>query len=392
METYGGSSKIEYTPQDYTTKLTLNTDFNKLKARGREEGVNKTVLTVPEFRKGISLAVNRDEFASAYTAAGSAGYGLLNTMYVFNPSTGEAYRSTSDGRHALCKLYGIEYGNGKKYASLDEAYEAITGYNVLLARAEMQKAYDYATTHDEKGNRVSSGAIYNGKTPVRIDMVVYNADEIYVQMFNYLNKSVKAACKGTGFEGKVSLSMKTDQDYYNSAYAGNVDMMFSTWGGAAYNGLGILSNVYCDDPNGMGNQMEYGFDTSKIELEMVLDEKGDMQYESYRASLKDWADWLNNHAVEIRSSDGGKRLANASDCSVALKTKIFSEAESAYLSHFTAIPLYYRNTAVLKSEKITSAAAAYVDIVGFGGVRFLSYAYDDKAWATANKEKFDYTR
>ncbi len=392
METYSGSSRVEYTPQDYTTKLTLNTDYQKLLARGRQEGVNKTLLTVPAFRKAVSLCINRDEFASAYTAAGSAGYGLLNTMYVFDPKKGTSYRSTEEGRHALCKLYSIGYGAGEKYPELDDAYEAITGYNLKEARAEMQKAFDYATTHDEKGNKVATGALYNGKTPVRIDMVVYSADETYAQMFNYLNASVKAACKGTDFEGKVSLTMKTDQDYYNSAYAGNVDMMFSTWGGAAYNGLGILSNVYCDDPNGKGNQMEYGFDTSKIRVELALDLQESLEYESYSASLKEWADWLNNHAVDVWATDGSKKLAPASEQTVALKTKIFAALESEYLSHFTAIPLYYRNTAALRSEKTNAAALRFVDIVGFGGVRFMTFSYDDRAWNALDKSSLDYTK
>jgi len=392
VERYSASSRVEYTPQDYTTKLTLNTDYQKLLSRGKQEGVNKTLLTVPAFRKAISLCINRDEFASAYTAAGSAGYGLLNTMYVFDPAKGVSYRSTEEGRHALCKLYSIGYGAGEKYPELDDAYEAITGYNLKEARAEMQKAFDYATTHDEKGNRVQTGALYNGKTPVRIDMVVYSADETYAQMFNYLNASVKAACKGTDFEGKVSLTMKTDQDYYNSAYAGNVDMMFSTWGGAAYNGLGVLSNVYCDDPYGEGNQMEYGFDTSKIRVEIPLDVSQTLEYESYVASLKEWADWLNNHEVEVWTVDGGKKLAPASEQTVALKTKVFATLESEYLSHFTAIPLYYRNTATLRSEKTNAATLRFVDIVGFGGIRFMTFSYDDRAWNALDKSSLDYTK
>ena len=393
MQTYGAGSRVEYSPQDYTTKLTLNTDYEKLKARGDNEGVNKTLLTVPAFRKGISLAINRDEFASAYTAAGSAGYGLLNTAYVFDPIKGRSYRSTEEGKQAICDLYGIGYGNGKKYATLEEAYEAVTGYDLKEARAQMQAAYDYATTHDETGNENTAKPLYDGKTPVRIDVVVYSADETYVQTFNYLSAAVQAACKGTNFEGKVSLTMRTDQDYYNSAYAGNVDVMFSTWGGATFNGLGVLSNVYCDDPKGQGNQMEYGFDTSKISVTLSLDTNGDREnYESYTASLKDWADWLNNHSVTIKKSDGSGILGKAAEYGVALKSRIFAALEKEYLSHFTAIPLYYRNAAALRSEKVEAAASAYVDLVGFGGVRFLSFRYDDAEWKRLDKSAFDYTK
>ncbi len=392
METYGASSKAEYSPQDYTTKLTLNTDYEKLRARGKSDGVNKTVLTVPAFRRAISLCINRDEFASAYTAAGSAGYGLLNNMYVFDPLSGGAYRSTSDGKQALCKLYGMEYGLGEKYASLDEAYEAVTGYDISAARACMTEAYNYATTHDEKGNEVKTGAIYDGRMPVKIDMVVYSADETYVQMFNYLNSSVKAACKGTPFEGKVSLTMRTDQDYYSSAYAGNVDMMFSTWGGAVYNGLSVLSNVYCDDHKGGGNQMEYGFDTNKVSVTVELDLAGDLKYTSYTASLKTWADWLNNRNVTVYRTDKTGALPRASELAISLKTKVFSELEHAYLSAFTAIPLYYRNTVALRSEKTEAAAKTYVDTVGFGGVRFMTFRYDDGEWAKLDKGAIDYTK
>ena len=395
MEIYGGSSRVEYTPQDYTTKLTINTDFKKLKERSGTAGVNKTILTVPDFRKGISLSVNRDEFSSAYTAAGSAGYGLLNTMYVFDPIKNKAYRSTEEGRQAICALYGIDYGIGQKYATLDEAYEAVTGYNLKSARAAMQSAYDYATTHNEKGETVEKGgktALYDGRQNIRIDMVVYSADETYVQMFNYLNDCVKAACVGTDLEGKVGLTMKTDQDYYNSAYAGNVDMMFSTWGGSAFNGLSILSNVYCDNPTGGGNQMEYGFDTSKVQVTLPLDLTGELVYENYVGSLKDWADWLNNQPVVIKKESGNGTLGAAASVPIEVKSKIFAALEGEYLSHFVAIPLYYRNSAALRSEKVQAAASAYVDIVGFGGVRFMTFSYDDEAWKGKDQSSFDYTK
>ena len=395
MQTYGASSYIEYTPQDYTTKLTLNTDYDKLKARGDQDGVNKTMLIVPAFRRAISLSINRDEFCAAYTAAGSAGYGLLNTMYVFNPVLGGAYRGTEEGKSALCRLYGLEYGAGKKYATVEEAYEAVTGYDLPRARAEMQAAYEYATTHDKDGSLLSdvdkrTKALYDGKTPIKIDLVVYSADETYVQTFNYLAASVRRACEGTALEGKVSLEMKADQNYYNAAYAGNVDMMFSTWGGATYSGLGVLSNVYCDDHKGGGNQMEYGFDTGKVDVTISLD-TGDKQA-VYRASLKDWADWLNNRGVKVYTVDRTAELGTAAEKSIDLKTKVFAELERTYLEYYAAIPLYYRNTAIMRSEKIRSAANAYVDLVGYGGTRFMTFRYDDAAWEKLAKDKIDYTR
>jgi hypothetical protein len=71
---------------------------------------------------------------------------------------------------------------------------------------------------------------------------------------------------------------------------------------------------------------------------------------------------------------------------------VFATLEKTYLEYYAAIPLYYRNTAVMRSEKVQSAASSYVDIVGFGGVRFMTFRYDDKAWEKLAKNKLDYTR
>lgn len=104
--------------------------------------------------------------------------------------------------------------------------------------------------------------------------------------------------------------MTVNPDYYKAIAAGTADMIFSTWGGAPYNGMGILSNVYCDDPKGGGNQNEYGFDTSAISVSMELDVEGTLEYTEYRASLKNWADWLNNprrdHQIRGRKKDAAR--------------------------------------------------------------------------------------
>ncbi|MBS1399826.1 MAG: hypothetical protein HPZ86_03405 [Clostridia bacterium] len=394
MEKYSGSSYIDYTPQSHTTKLTINSDYDALKKR-ETAGINKTMLTVRDFRKAISYAIDRQEFASKYTAAGAAGFGLLNSMYIFDPEASTPYRSTDAGKQALCDLYGIEYGADKEYKTLDEAYGSITGYSLTEAKAAMADAYAYATTHDKTGAAVGAGsasALYNGTDKISVELQVYASDDVYVQMFNYLNAQIKEACKGTSLEGKVELTMTVNPDYYKAIAAGTADMIFSTWGGAPYNGMGILSNVYCDDPKGGGNQNEYGFDTSAISVSMELDVEGTLEYTEYRASLKNWADWLNNRDVTIKSADGKKALPAASSLSIGFKTSVFAKMESTYLSYFTAIPLYYRNVASLHSAKVNNGTDTYVDLVNFGGIRFTTYNYDDAAWAALNKSNIDYTK
>ena len=359
MATYGSSDYIRYTPQSYTTKLSFNTDLTKTTERGTQ------IMCNPTFRKAFSLAIDRNKFATSYTAAGSAGFGLLNYLYVYDPFTGETYRDAEGGKEALVHLYGLTYGEDGDYDDLDEAYEAITGYDVELAQKLMKQAYDEC---------IASG-LYDGSSNVEIELRVYQGDDVYVQMFNYLKGALETAVKGSGFEGKVTLKMTVDADYYETNYSGGADMIFTTWGGATYSPWTMLYQCYCDASDGSGQQMEYGFDTSAVKLTMKLDGL------NYTTSLQNWALWANGDVnVKIKSEDNSNILATFAEYDSETKAKIFGKMEYAYLSFFTTTPVYYRNTGSLVSQKGDYPVKQYIDLIDFGGMRFYTYNYDDEAW------------
>jgi ABC-type transport system substrate-binding protein len=178
------------------------------------------------------------------------------------------------------------------------------------------------------------------------------------------------ACKGTGFEGKVSLQMAVDADYYATMESGLTDMIFSTWGGSAYDPYGVLYRCYCDAGAAeYPNQMEYGFDAGQVEVQLTVDG------EPYRASLQDWARWC--------ASDPGARipgLASFREYDAATRCKLYADLEFAYLKQYVVTPLYYRNAARMVSQKGDYPIKTYVDPVEFGGIRFYSFHYDDTAW------------
>ena len=115
----------------------------------------------------------------------------------------------------MVTLYGLTYGEGGDYATLDEAYDAMTGYDMTKAQELMVVAYDKA---------VAAG-IYDGTSDIEIEFRVYASDTIYVQMFTYFDTQIKEAAKGSGFEGKLSLKMTVDPDYYETMYSGGADMI-----------------------------------------------------------------------------------------------------------------------------------------------------------------------
>ncbi len=351
MAKYAASDAIRYEPQSYTTKLSFNTARAALEKRGAQ------ILSEPLLRKAFSLAIDRSAFAAAYTSAGAPGYGLLNALYVYDPFTGAAYRDTDGAKNALVQLYGLEI---EDFGGLQESYDAITGYDPALARELMQLAYDSCV---EKG-------LYDGVSPVKLTLSVYQSEDIYVQMFHFLSSALENACQGTDFAGKLSLEMVVDEDYYATMESGLTDMIFSTWGGSAYDPYSLLYQCYCDKGvSEVPNQMEYGFDAGAVTVEITVNG------EKHARSLQDWARWC---AADPEITIGSLKSFGTYDA--ATRAAIYADLEFAYLSQYAVTPLYYRNAATLVSHKGDYALKNYMGLVEFGGLRFYSYRYSDAQW------------
>ena len=370
LEKYGTSKYVKYGPNNgYTTKLSFNTNYEKLK----ERGTNSQVLVIDEFRQAFAYCYDRKEFATAYTAAGTAGFGLVNELYCYNPFTGAYYRQNDYAKAGLLKVFDVAYGEGTDYATLDEAYEAMTGYDMPKAQALMKVAYDKAV----------EAKIYDGESPVEIEFRVYQSDEIYVKMFTYLNEHLQEACKGSGFEGKVSLKMTVDADYYETNYSGGADMIFTTWGGATMSPFTILYECYCDACDGSGQQMEYGYDTSKIIVKFVVDGN------PIEDTLQHWARWADGGDADTGTTAAIEAaIGNFTDYDYDTRCAFYAQLEAAFLNWYPTTAVYYRNTATMDSQKIHSASDTYVTLMEFGGIQFMTFNYDDAEWADyiANNE------
>ena len=365
MPKYGTSDYVRYNPQSYTTKMSFNTNFDSLVARG----TGSQILVNKTFREAFSLAIDAAKFASSYTT-GSAGFGLLNYLYVYDPFTGATYRDTDAAKAALVDLYGLTYGEDGDYESLDEAYEAITGYDLNAAKALMAKAFEECTT----------AGLYDGVSAITLQFNVYNTEDIYVQMVNYFQKSLDAATAGTGFEGKITLKLVADADYYDTMYSGNTDIIFTTWGGAAYTPYTMLYQCYCDAADGSGNQMEYGFDTTQITVTININGV------DYTSDLQTWSKWAcgygEDDGVVIKAHEGEEVLGAFNTYDSESRANAFAKLEYAYLSYFTTIPLYYRSSAFLMSQQGDYAVKTSLDLIGFAGIQYYTYNYTDAEWAT----------
>ena len=366
LKTYGNSEYLRFTPLPYTTKITFNTNAESL---GERKG---KILANETFRKAFSAALNRAKFATYYTAAGNASLGLLGRSYIGDATGGAVYRETDGAKKALVGLYGVKYGNDEEYKTLDEAYAAVTGYDIEAARAYMQQAYRECVL----------GGLYNGYSEVEIELLLAGSEDIYNAIAEFLSDALETACEGTDFAGKIRIKTTVDPNFYQTMRSGGADMILSTWGGSVYETYGVLFECYCDDATGAGNQLEYGYDTAQINVKLRVNGI------DYTAPLRQWALWMDgtDETCVIAAEDGSNALAEFSEYDAATRAEIFGLMEKVYLSGFAAIPLYDRNDVMIVSQKGDFATSRYIDRAGFGGLRYYTFRHTDEEWKKAAKE------
>lgn len=345
MDNYRTSDYIMYTPQTYTSKISMNSDLNALQSR-ESDGINKSIQSYRDFRHAISLCFDREGFASKCTATHVPGFGIINHLYTCDPDTGLAYRDTEEAKKVLTTLYKVDN------------VEDITGYDKVEASKLFVKAYEAALAD---GNIKETDKI-------ELEFLVYKDDEAYVKMINFLQGCIDSATQGTKVEGKITIKMTADEDYYDHSQTGAFEMIFSTWGGDSMNPFGMME-CYCKTEK----MFEYGFKPEEEKLTINVDGK------ELTKTFFEWYDALNN-----------KEYVTA-----PMKTRlhIMAGIELGLLETYNCPPIYYRTATSLRSKKIEYGTDTYVQLVGFGGVRDITYNYTDKEWekyCAENDNKLDY--
>lgn len=358
-----------YTPDSSTWKLSFNMDEAALlKNQNTANKGNKTILANSDFRKAIGLSINKEEFVAQNFPASKPAFGLINYMHVYDPDTGALYRDSEQAKKQLVEYYGLEYGPNKPYATLDDAYKAMTGYDKDEAKRLFQKAYD---------DMLTAGKIKAGED-VTLDFSMYTGDAIYVSVFNFIDNAIQDATKGTSLEGKIKLNRIVDADFYKTMQKGGTEIIMSAWGGANFDPYGI-STCYLDPKK----SNEYGFPFDK---EVTYEVKAG---ESYTLSLADWSTALNGTLTR----ESGDTLSFTGRTAEE-KLGILAMLEREILEQNITVPLWYVTGASMDSMRIKNALDEYLQLVGYGGIRYMTYTYSDQEWKdfTNNYSKqLDYT-
>lgn len=382
-QAFGTSSSYNVYPDSYTMQLFMTTNANYLDKESTSSE-NHRPLQLASFRKAISYSINRKAYCDAWYPASQPGFGLLNYMYSIDGNTGALYREQPAAKKASLRYAGFTEGengkwssyNGTEFDTMDDAYEAITGYDPDYAAALFQEAY----------NEAKAQGLYSDGEDVVLEL--RSAGQTASDMFNgtaeMFNKNIAdalAKCPaGSTFK---SVSLKVGTSSSNAAYSeavkkGEVDISYSGWGGATFNPWGVIYGSYIDQ----NKSNNYGFDAMSKDIPITIKHGS----EDITESLYNWARWLDNHQNDS-DYDGGaehnlyKKLGRVGASDLDFRVEVLAECELAQLNTAVNIPLYYQSIGSLNSAKYSNGCDIYLPLIGFGGIRHFEYHYTNSEWS-----------
>ena len=383
MDEYQMSDYCYYATGDSTFAMVFNPDAEALVTAqaAAGENINKTILTIKEFRQAMSYALDRNAFCLATSPMNAPGFGLFSGLIISDPEAGTAYRTTDVAKNVLAEFWGVseEYGEGKLYADIDEAVDSITGYNLAKAQELFNVAYDAA---------IAQG-LMDEDDVVEIKIgTPNNTTTFYNNGYEFLVNNYTEAVKGTKLEGKLTFSR---DDTLGNAFAdalknNQVDMLFGVgWTGSALDPYGLIeAYVYTD--NQYDDCTDFTAITCDIEINGTV----------YTASVQDWQKIMSGAACTITAADGStmEYSCGTADKDPETRLAILGALEGAVLQNYNFLPIMDDASAQLRGQQIEYYTEEYIFGMGFGGLKYYTFNYTDAEWdayVASNGGELDYT-
>ena len=383
MDEYQMSDYTYYATGDSTFAMVFNPDAEALVTAqaAAGENINKTILTIKEFRQAMSYALDRNAFCLATSPMNAPGFGLFSGLIVSDPESGTAYRTTDVAKNVLAEFWGVseEYGEGKLYADIDEAVDSITGYNLAKAKELYDLAYDMAI---EQGLMDEDDVV-----EIKIG-TPNNTSTFYNNGYEFLVNNYTEAVKGTKLEGKLTFSRDdTLGNAFSDALKNNqVDMLFGVgWTGSALDPYGLIeAYVYTD--------YQYDDCTDFTAITCDIEINGTV----YTASVQDWQKIMNGAACTITAADGStmEYSCGTADKDPETRLAILGALEGAVLQNYNFLPIMDDASAQLRGQQIEYYTEEYIFGMGFGGMKYYTFNYTDAEWdayVAENNGELDYT-
>lgn len=346
---YLTSDSLLQTPETFTMEFFVNTQETMLKALD-DAGTTTSaqLLTYTNFRKAMSLGIDRTAFANTVSAGCQPEAMLLNNLYISDPETGEVYRTTTAAQDAFKETYA-------------GATTVSETYNPTEAASLMKKVYDAA---------VADGK-YTPGAAVKFNIGVTNDSSEYQKLCDTLESSLQAILDkcdtdhGTNF-GTVEIVLVPDgSNRYANLLQGKYCFIWGAWGGSSLAPHSFFQVYFDNDYNYCPG---FNGETELVTLTITGEAEQTMSYYEWFTAL----------------NEGKYATADA-----AIRNEILGKLESAFLQEYTIIPMYALTDFSLTSKQVKLGTDTYVTVMGFGGIKYMTYEYSDQKWAEYIDEHAD---
>lgn len=374
-EDYRNSKYTYYAPGTGSFGMNLYANLDVLKTSGRNNGI----LAIRDFRKAISLSLDRDDYnATCYTSHQTL-LGLLGPSYYYDVENGGVYRDTVYAKEALLRVYGFtENEDGtwtdgtNTYVDYEEAYEAMNGYNPTLAKELVESAYKELTENAEHYG-------YDASKPIIILFGTSTDNENTRRQYDYFVNMFTEMVEGTSLEGKIQVNFDASfgDAWADDFKAGAYDLAPGTgFSGGAFDPSGFLQ-CYLDPSAGL--MYSTWWDTENEQLTFTMPE-GDYEGagEELTMSVYNWYCCLNGMAEAYNQPNTYNWGAGfiPEDARLELTARL----EELTLEQYYTIATTSEYSAEVTGAKFTYITDEYNIFMGFGGYRYMTVNYTDSEW------------
>lgn len=358
---YRTSKRAYFTPETWTFDLNIQSN-----ATSGTDKRNNLLLNYEDFRKAISLSLDRDDYCAKNNPSSQAALGLLNSMYYYDVENGKVYRESIQAKEAILNAYGAEKVEGgwkvgeTTYTDIEEALDATTGYNLTLARELVNRAVEKAKLEGNYKDGENIILTYGIETQT--------ADTDRVK--NWFQAAFDNMTKGTSIEGKIKIEyfMFSSATWSEQFSAGEYDLCFGAWGNAAFNPAYLL----CETQISAENRYATNWDPKTVSVTVKATPDDKHEDGIYTYNLEQWR-------LILQGKDGCP--VNFKNFPMEDQLAALGAVETAILKVYYSIPVFSRYSASLMGYKVDYVSYEYNTFMGYGGIRYMTFNYDDTAWA-----------
>lgn len=359
---YRTSKRAYFTPETYTFDLNIQSN-----ATSKTDKRNNLLLNYADFRKAISLSLDRDDYCAKNNPSSQAALGLLNSMYYYDVENGKVYRDTIQAKEAILNAYGATKnadGSWKvgetTYTDIEDALDATTGYNLTLARQLVENAIAQAKADGKYSDGEEIILTYG------IETQTANTDRVK----NWFQAAFDNMTKGTSIEGKVKIEyfMFSSATWSEQFADGEYDLCFGAWGNAPFNPAYLLCETQISDEN----RYAVKWDPTTVEVTVKATPDDKHKDGNYTYNLAQWR-------LILQGKDGCP--VNFKNFPMEDQLAALGAVETAILKEYYSIPVFSRYSASLMGYKVDYVSYEYNTFMGYGGIRYMTFNYDDTAWA-----------